>query len=125
LTLSNGQIIWDLSGNAEEWTDGQATGGQPGRSTNEWYFYHAWTAMDVKGSLAVNPFPSGTGIIGAETWGSSMGAGSAYVNSLDKNMTGLTRGGSWIYGSLAGPFSLAAYNPYGSNKYLGFRVAYQ
>lgn len=30
LTLSNGNVIWDIAGNTYEWTSGQTTGGQPG-----------------------------------------------------------------------------------------------
>jgi prepilin-type N-terminal cleavage/methylation domain-containing protein len=125
LTLSNGEVIWDLAGNIWEWTTGQTTGGQPGISgagaaTRE------WTAITTPGSLAVNPFPSGTGISGASSWDSSKGIGQIYSDSgVTAYSRSINRGGCWYMtkdsGVLAIDLNDGPVIDSGSN--LGFRVS--
>jgi prepilin-type N-terminal cleavage/methylation domain-containing protein len=126
LTLTNGSVIWDLSGNAREWTAGTTQGGQPGRPGNDWYFYHDWKGgITSLGTLAVNPSPVGTGIPGSTNWSSTNGIGSAWVNSNDTNLVGFIRGGSWDgYSVEAGILYFdSSRSPSFTAANLGFRVA--
>ncbi|MEI7917819.1 MAG: hypothetical protein WCH58_00345 [Candidatus Saccharibacteria bacterium] len=82
LTLSNGQIIWDLSGNLTEWTS-YLTGGvgnQPGINGMMWE-NREWTAITNPGTMTPNISPATTGIFGASTWNSTKGIGRIYSSS--------------------------------------------
>ena len=120
LTLTNGETIWDLAGNAAEWTSGQKTGGQPGASGFAW---REWTAVSG-GTISPSPFPATTGLSGASTWNSSNGIGQIPSDSSDATLRGFLRGGAWVQGSAAGVLALALnYTPTFSLSYVGFRVA--
>lgn len=93
LTLTNGEIIWDFSGNAWEWTAGQTTGGQP---TGSPYALREWTAVSG-GTISPSPFPSTTGLSGANTWNSSNGIGQVYSDSADSTQRGFMRGGGFAF----------------------------
>src|SRR5690606_18519514 len=103
LTLNNGEVIWDLAGNTEEWTTGQTSGGQPGLGT---LAYRNWNAIEGTGSLSPNPFPS-YGTPAAASWTSAHGLGTVYSNSSDSNLRALIRGGRRNHGANAGIFALA------------------
>lgn len=121
LTLSNGEVIWDLSGNVEEWTSGQISGGQPGASG---WNYREWNSVEGTGSLSPNPFRS-FGNSTANTWTRSKGIGSLYSNSDDTSLRGFRRGGYWSRGSFAGVFTLEVFRPPASPfTSIGFRVAH-
>jgi formylglycine-generating enzyme required for sulfatase activity len=124
LTLSNGQVIWDLAGNVSEWTSGTATTGFPGRLGAFSWSWREWYDVNVSGSLLPNVFPSGTNIAGASGWGSSRGIGkvdSAYTVS---GLHGFIRGGIWNGGVIAGVLSLDLYStPSSADASLGFRVS--
>ena len=92
LTLSNGEVIWDMAGNVWEWTSGQATGGQPG-ITGAGYAWRDWTAITNAGTLAINPAPSATGLAGASTWNNSNGMGQVYSSADEMGLRGIVRGG--------------------------------
>lgn len=106
LTLTNGEVIWDLAGNVWEWTTGQTTGGQPGASTNTGLQWTEWPSVNVTGSLAINPFPSGTGLSGASTWNSTNGIGKLVSYTADTSLRGFLRGGIWDNGSGVGVLTL-------------------
>jgi prepilin-type N-terminal cleavage/methylation domain-containing protein len=126
LALSNGEVIWDLAGNVWEWTSGVTNGTtaqQPGVSGagNKW---HEWTAVTTQGSLAVNPFPSSTGISGSSSWTSSNGIGQLYSNADTTSFCGFVRGGPWGDYSDAGVLALVLYYaPSNTYAYIGFRVS--
>jgi prepilin-type N-terminal cleavage/methylation domain-containing protein len=126
LTLSNGEVIWDLAGNVWEWTTGVTNGTtaqQPG-VTSAGLTWREWTAITAPGSLAVSPSPSGTGIAGASSWNSSNGMGLIYSNSDDTGLYGFLRGGHWASGGLAGIFALhLGLGPSGADAGVGFRVS--
>jgi len=125
LTLTNGEVIWDLAGNVWEWTSGQTTGGQPGISGETAFAWKDWPAVNVTGTLAVNPFPSGTGLSGASAWNATNGIGRLYSYVGDATVRGFLRGGSWLSSSYAGVLTLFLnYVPAYSNYYFGFRVAW-
>ena len=120
LTLTNGETIWDIAGNAWEWTSGQKTGGQPSPAGYAW---REWTAVSG-GTISPSPFPATTGLSGASTWNSSNGIGQIPSDSSDATLRGFLRGGAWVQGSAAGVLALALnYTPTFSLSYVGFRVA--
>lgn len=120
LTLTNGQVIWDLAGNVWDWTSGTSTTGQPGASGWGW---REWNALSIPGSLQINPYPVYANS-SAASWTSSQGIGKVYSNSDYTAVRGFPRGGTWGHGSLAGV--LAVYlntAPSGAGASLGFRVS--
>lgn len=120
LTLSNGEVIWDLAGNVWEWTSGQTSGGQPGGSGYAW---REWNAVEGTGSLSPNPFPS-FGTSAASSWTGSNGIGRLYSNTDETGARGFLRGSAWYYGSRAGVFALYLYaSPSAADSTVGFRLA--
>jgi formylglycine-generating enzyme required for sulfatase activity len=126
LTLTNGEVIWDMAGNIWEWTSGVTNGTtaqQPGITGNGWN-WREWTAITNPGSLSPNPNPATTGIAGAVSWTSGNGIGAIYSNSDDTGLYGFLRGGSWNRGSYAGVLTLYLHNGPGStSSRFGFRVS--
>jgi general secretion pathway protein G len=126
LTLTNGQIIWDLAGNVWEWTSGVTNGTtaqEPGKSGNGWSWLE-WTQITANGSLAINPSPAGTGLSGASTWNSNNDVGQIYSNSDDTGLYGFIRGGNWSYGGNAGVLALnLSIGPSSAGSPVGFRVS--
>lgn len=125
LTLSNGEVIWDIAGNAWEWTSGQSVGGQPGLISDASYTWKEWKNANVTGNLFPNTFPSfGTSV--ASGWDSTNGIGQLYSNSNDTTtVSGHLRGGTITNTAWAGVTTLylgyAPSNNTGPN--VGFRVA--
>jgi prepilin-type N-terminal cleavage/methylation domain-containing protein len=126
LTLTNGQVVWDLAGNVWEWTAGQTNGTtaqQPGVSGSGWN-WREWTSITVNGSLPINPSATATGLTGASTWNSTQGIGQIWSNSNDTGLYGFIRGGSWSAGGIAGVLALSLGNGPGNTYYnIGFRVS--
>ena len=120
LTLTNGEVIWDLAGNVNDWTSGQTTGGQPGARGYTW---REWNTIAGTGSLSPNPHPS-YGTPAASNWISGHGTGQIYSSSTEPGLRGLHRGGDCYGGSLAGVLTLCLGNsPSAANSAFGFRVA--
>lgn len=125
LTLSNGEVIWDLSGNVTEWTAGQTTGGQPGTTAHTSYGWRNWNTMEGTGTISPNPFPS-FGTPAAVAWSNSAnGIGMVWSDSDDVALRGFLRGGSHTYGATTpGVFVLyLGYAPTQTFTNIGFRVA--
>ena len=123
LTLTNGQVIWDMVGNVWEWTTGQTMGGQPGLSTDTSFTFRGWSDIDTVGNLAQNPSPATAGLMDV-TECDSDGIGQIYSYSKDTPLRGFIRGGNWGGGSCSGPSSLyLARTPGRTDSYTGFRVA--
>lgn len=121
LTLTNGQVIWDMAGNMHEWTAGQTAGGQPGTSAS--WVWNQWNSLTIPGSLKVNPTPVGTGLSGANTWTTTNGIGGVYSNTGDSVLQGFLRGGNWNGGGGTGILDLNLGNaPIYPHNTFGFRV---
>jgi len=125
LTLSNGEIIWDLAGNVFELTSGSASAGKPGISGGGWG-NRDWTTVTNLGSLTPNISPAGTGISGASGWGNSQGMGVISSDADDATAKVFIRGGYWgLDLSMSGIFSVNIGQTAGgtSSPATGFRVA--
>ena len=128
LTLSNGEVIWDLSGNVWEWTSGtvQSPTVQPG-ITGSGYNWREWTAVTNQGTISPNPSASATGITGASSsssWNSGNGIGQIYSSADEAGLRGFLRGGDWSTGGRAGVLALSLDNaPGNTSTTIGFRIA--
>lgn len=122
LTLNNGEVIWDLAGDVAEWTQGVASGNQPGVIGNG-YNYREFTAITAPGGLAVNIFPSGLGIAGSNTWTTANGVGQLYSSADDGTLNGINRGGHWANTGPAGVlYATMDTTPSFYATFIGFRV---
>lgn len=123
LTLSNGEIIWDLAGNVYEWTSGTSTTGQPG-ITGTGGSWREWTAITNPGTISPNPSASATGITGASSWNSGNGIGLIWSNTEESGLHGFVRGGRWNAGGYDGVLTLNLGNaPSYTDSNIGFRVS--
>jgi prepilin-type N-terminal cleavage/methylation domain-containing protein len=124
LTLSNGEVIWDLAGNVWEWTAGQTTGHQPGYSTDTGYNWRRYNDSSLlQNSFPSTSLPASTGLSGI-TWNSSAGIGQLYSHYGDTSLHGFIRGGRWSSGNTAGVLTLHLSNsPSNMYDYIGFRVS--
>jgi len=92
-TLSNGETIWDLSGNVWEWNNDTC-------SQTNWYSGAAWIEWD---NDALSDYEkTNAGSLGNYT--SANGAGRYY--GCIANGNGFLRGGNWNYGDYAGVITL-------------------
>jgi prepilin-type N-terminal cleavage/methylation domain-containing protein len=124
LTLTNGEVIWDLAGNVWEWTSGTSTTGQPGITGEAGYAWKEWTSVTTNGTNPTNPSPVGTNLTGASTWNSGKGVGQLYSYAGESAVRGFFRGGSWYRGGYAGVLALIlSYAPGDTSAYVGFRVS--
>lgn len=119
LTLSNGQVIWDMAGNVWEWTAGTSITGQPGSSG---YAPREYTTITTSGSFP-NVMPVyGTPAAGA--WTSAQGIGQIYSNSGEVAIRGFLRSGTWNNGVLDGILTLLLNSaPSYAGGAVGFRVS--
>jgi formylglycine-generating enzyme required for sulfatase activity/Tfp pilus assembly protein PilE len=124
LTLTNGQVIWDLAGNVWEWTAATVTGGQPGIIGGN-YAWREYTALINAGSLTVNVTPTGTGISTASSWTSSTnGIGLIYSSSDDTTLSSFLRSNDWHSGNNAGVLTVnLGSGPSSYSASIGFRVS--
>jgi hypothetical protein len=95
LTLTNGEVIWDLAGNVSEWTNAtiQSPAIQPGASGG--YYWRDWTSLSVYGTLSIDPYPSATGIPGSNNWNSSYGVGRIFSSAVETGKRVFIRSGYW------------------------------
>ncbi len=116
-TLSNGEVIWDMSGNVWEWTDNTILG-QDKPNNSSGLFWQQWTAISNFGTLSYDlTRPSNS------AWNSTQNMGQYYAGTV----TGTTnfaflRGGRWNSAAVAGVFALGLYNaPAIADNSVGFR----
>jgi len=118
LTLTNGQVIWDFSANAWEWTSGSIASNYPG--TSGWN-YREWNTVAL-GGLDPKIAPS-YGTPAASGWTSAQGLGQLYSRTDTSNTKAFTRGGGYGDTTGAGIFSLnLSANEGVSGAALGFRA---
>jgi prepilin-type N-terminal cleavage/methylation domain-containing protein len=130
-TLSNGSVVWDMSGNVWEIVarslndqgDITTTMSTPacsgGGASWNWCQFPNITSWTSDVSQANNAPPNAT-------WNSTQGMGEVYtyLNGGNQGTNSFIRGGSWNYGSLDGPFAmyLSWYTGY-TDPNVGFRCA--
>jgi len=116
-TLSNGEIIWDISGNVWEWTSDTIQGqNKPNNSSGA--FWQQWTAINNFGTLSYDlTRPSNT------SWNSSQNMGQYYAGTVTGTTTvAFLRGGRWYDTTVAGVFALSLLNaPSLTDDSVGFR----
>ncbi|MFZ2126293.1 MAG: prepilin-type N-terminal cleavage/methylation domain-containing protein [Candidatus Microsaccharimonas sp.] len=125
LTLTNGEVIWDLAGNVYEWTNATiASGQQPGLSGESAFAWKEWN----NGSLLMNGLPvnsrpsaiSGT----VASYSSTQGIGQLYSNYSNTNTRTYLRGGDWGNANYTGVLTLVLSDtPSSAYSTVGFRVA--
>ena len=126
LTLTNGEVIWDLSGNVWEWTSGTIAGGQqPGLTGESAYAWKEWNDANLQlGGLDPKTIPSYGNAALSSLTGATNGLGRLYSNRGETGLRAFRRGGYWNSGSNAGVFTLdLASAPGNSGSSIGFRVA--
>lgn len=124
LRLSNGEVIWDLSGNVFEWSSGDIpANSQPGILGETGYDWKEWKSVKVAGSLSPNTSPI-FGTPAAVNWDSTNnGIGSLYSYTNDTEIKAYLWGGHFAFGNLAGVSMISMISP--SNGWgddVGFRV---
>ena len=125
LTLTNGEVIWDMSGNVYDWTSGTIAGSaQPGLAGEVAYAWKQWNnASLLQNGLPTNSMPASTGVAGI-TWNSSAGVGQLYSNYGEVGARAFLRGGLWGHGGSAGVLYLdLRYSASSTNTGIGFRVS--
>ena len=128
LTLSNGQVIWDLSGNVWEWTNNTIACGAAQCTTDEMPYdatpaseWIEFNTINTYGQLSYDQIrPSNP------AWISTQGMGKLYtdydVASPSGNTHAFRRGGYWGNTTIAGAFALHLGDaPAGSFTQVGFR----
>ncbi|MHB1314110.1 MAG: prepilin-type N-terminal cleavage/methylation domain-containing protein [Christensenellales bacterium] len=124
LTLTNGEVIWDLAGNVFDLINATIAGNaQPGLSGESAYAYKQWNDGSLlQNGLPSSSMPASTGIAGISGWNSTQGIGGIYSNYGETVAKALIRGGWWNYGNLSGVLSLnMLYSP--PSGFIGFRVS--
>lgn len=143
LTLSNGEVIWDLAGNVSEWTAGHLDANiaiAPAQTlptpkvcnASDGSTFAEWPDVNIYGSLPVNPLPRAMtdySVYGSAWWDSTSGIGSLCSNSSATYGRSFIRGGNWVNGLISGVLSLTIfesdrnYTDSNGSEYVGFRVA--
>ncbi|MGA1047814.1 MAG: type II secretion system protein [Minisyncoccia bacterium] len=110
-TLSNGEIIWDLSGNVSEWTNDTIMG------VNKPTGGFEYPTINNYGNLNYDLIsPSNN------TWDSDQAMGRYFEGELTGGPFAFVRGGTWGNGAAAGIFALFMYNaPSAIADHIGFR----
>jgi Tfp pilus assembly protein PilE len=119
LTLSNGEVIWDLAGNIWEWTSGTLVGALP-TPTNTW---QEWNSSSlVMNGLPQTFNPSYSEQAAVTSWTTAQGIGQLYTGSGAG--TQFLRGGDWGNGGSDGLFYLwMGFGTSNTQTDIGFRVA--
>jgi len=123
LTLSSGEVIWDIAGNVYDWTDATILGKDEPRGVANpsgfgWYEYsnlYSYGTFSPERLLPLNP-----------SWNSTQGYGRIYTSGVatDTYTYGFPRGGRWGLGVSAGVLALSLdVGPSNALVIVGFRCA--
>ncbi len=121
LSLSNGQVIWDMAGNIWQWTNDTITGANEPTGATPGFAWREFTAITTWGTMSQQT----AGPLNA-SWNSSQGIGQIYSDGTPSNSTvyGFLRGGSWFDGGGAGVATLGLiFTPGAASGNIGFRCA--
>ena len=131
LYLKSGDVIWDIAGDANDWTSG-TTNVQAGLPDDEVtgaaFSWKEWNDPTLTGSLSPLAYPSALSTISnfadIAHWGSEQGIGRLYSNKNNTNPRAFTRGGRWDDNAGSGVLTLniALSSTYVS-PFMGFRAA--
>ncbi|MFZ2126096.1 MAG: prepilin-type N-terminal cleavage/methylation domain-containing protein [Candidatus Microsaccharimonas sp.] len=129
LTLTNGEVVWDLSGNIWEWTTGTLSGGQLPGVIGQPIQWQNWNDSQ----LSWNGLPSisrPTSLTSAydlsliTSWTIANGVGGLFSFHSDTLPRGFLRSGGWDAFPDVGVLTLHLGNvPSSTNEFIGFRVA--
>jgi len=115
MNLSNGSVIWDISGNVWEWVDEQCANGS-GMSSTYWYNSGAWVKWSHANLSDYELYVAGP------TSGYTSANGVGQYFGCTTNGNALLRGAAWTHGVNAGAFALAfTLAPSASYTHIGFR----
>ncbi len=119
LTLSNGQIIWDMAGNVWQWTNGTIAQAQKPVGSGGTSAYSEWTTVAGYDGTILTQQKAGPANTG---WTSSNGMGQYYEGTTDPAV--IQRGGRWSDAGSAGIEAMALSNTLASPSFIvGFRCA--
>jgi len=129
MTLSNGEVIWDLAGNVNERTSGLIVGSQPGITGESSFGFKEWANVNNGIIPQVNPYPANAFSAAASWTAHDQGIGGLYSNA-GASVSGtrsVYRGGRWdinVLTSDGGIFFLNAdgTRSSGGSDSIGFRV---
>jgi prepilin-type N-terminal cleavage/methylation domain-containing protein len=124
LTLTNGEVVWDLAGNVLEWTNATIAGGQqPGIAGESAYGWKQWNSPSIVwNGLPTNSRSSAISSVDS-TWTNSKGIGQLYSYVGEVSTRAFMRGGHWYATSNAGVLTLYLSNaPSSTGTYVGFRT---
>ena len=119
LKLTNGEEIWDFSGNVWEWTQGTITGGQPGPAGETGYSWKDWSNPNLQwNSFPVTSRPTGT------IYSQTQGVGGVWGNTGDTTLRAFKRSGNWNHANRVGVYTVLLSNtPTTNASDTGFRVS--
>ena len=121
LTLSNGQIIWDMAGNIWQWTNDTILGTQKPVGSGGTGAWSEWTTVGSYDGTILTQQTAGPS---NATWYSSHGIGQYYEGGNGGSTYGFVRGGLWADGSGDGVESLSLGDTPGNTPdIIGFRCA--
>ena len=128
LTLDNGEVIWDLSGNVWEWTDwtlsgalstSMSQGNKPSEGGTPTASWKEFTVIDTFSALA----PAESILPDDPSFNASQGMGRYFAGAFGG---AALRGGAWYNGTYAGAFALALdFSSTSSSSGVGFRCVFR
>jgi len=119
--LSNGEVIWDISGNVWEWTSDTILGqNKPNNSSGN--FFQQWTAINNFGSLSYD-LTRPSNLNWDTTTGSNKNTGQYLAGTFTFNTNfAFVRSGGWDNTTASGVFTLTLDNASSNlNGWIGFR----
>ncbi|NTU66382.1 MAG: formylglycine-generating enzyme family protein [Candidatus Moranbacteria bacterium] len=124
MTLSNGETVWDMSGDVWEWASDTIRRKDQPHSTagsGNSFGWKEFTTLDDYGQMSYANLRPGN-----PAWNSSQNAGQIYTynpsGDTGNTVYAFLRGGDWVYGSNTGLFGLnLGYAPANTYSSFGFR----